>query len=119
MLMTGRTAIAAAGQNNNFFAGTQIEFLPGDGIIEIGLYGGDIAGITTGDLEVDIICGNMSIGLNILPQANGAAGRIPLYPDDYLLSGTCLGADRLIGKVRNLDAANAAVLYWAVKFDEF
>lgn len=113
MIMSGKTALAAGGLNNNFWAGQAFEFIPVLSSAEFGfLIGG--TGIAVGDVEVDVICGGEAIGLNFPPNIGAA---IPKYPDDFTLSGYCAAGDRLIGKVRNLDAANAADLYWTVKID--
>jgi|SRR6267378_8561280 len=119
MLISNRTALAAGASNNNFFAGTFIEFLPGDGVLQFGFVSGDLDGITGGDIEVDIFVGNDVCALNFLPRTTGTAvqNRAPIFPDDFQLSCAAVGGDRLIGKVRNLDAVNAAALYWAVMLD--
>lgn len=117
MIMSGRTALAAGASNNNFFAGAPYEFIPADVVAQFGFTTGDLAGITIADVEVDVICGGEAIALNHLPNALGATPKIPMYPDDFTLTGVCAAGDRLIGKVRNLDGANAAVLYWSVILD--
>ena len=117
MLINGRTALAAGASNNNFFAGTFIEFLPGDGVLQFGFTSGDLAAITTADIEVDIFVGNDVCTLNFNPKPTGTGALPPVFPDDFFLSCAAVGGDRLIGKVRNLDGANAAALYWTVMLD--
>lgn len=119
MLINGRTPLVAGASNNNFFAGTFIEFLPGDGVLQFGFTQGDLDAVTAADIEVDIFVGNDVCALNFNPKPTGTAGilRTPIFPDDFLLSCAAVGGDRLIGKVRNLDAANAAALYWTVMLD--
>jgi hypothetical protein len=117
MIMSGRTALALSSSNNNFFAGSPLEFIPADGVAQFGFTTGDLAAITIADVEVDVICGGEAIALNFNPLALGTTPRTPTYPDDFQLTGVCMQGDRLIGKVRNLDAAAAAALYWAVIFD--
>jgi len=117
VLINGRTALAAGASNNNFFAGTFIEFLPGDGVLQFGFTTGDLAAITVADIEVDIFVGNDVCALNFNPKALGITPQTPVFPDDFQLSCAAVGGDRLIGKVRNLDAANAAALYWTVMLD--
>ncbi len=117
MIQSGRTAIAAAASNNNFWGGTPYEFIPVLCTSQFGFTVGDLAAITIGDVEVDVICGGEAIALNHLPTSLGITPRMPIYPDDFQLSGICAAGDRLIGKVRNLDAANAAVLYWTIILD--
>lgn len=114
MIMTGRTTLAAGASNNNFYSGSPYEFIPALSQTEFGFTTGDLAAITTEDVEVDVICGGEAIVLNGLCRALGTAPRMPIIPEDYQLSGICAAGDRLIGKVRNLDAANAAALYWGV-----
>ena len=118
MLINGRTALAAGGSNNNIFAGYIIEVMPADGFLSFGFTTGDLAGITVADTEVDIICGMEIIANNFMPRALGAAPQAPIIPDDFLLSCPALAGDRIVGKVRNLDAANASALYWTVILDE-
>lgn len=117
MIMQGRTVLAAATSNNNFFAGSPYEFIPVLCTAQFGFTTGDVAGITVGDVEVDVVCGGEAIALQALPKALGAAPQMPTFPDDYHLSGICAAGDRLIGKVRNLDPALAATLYWSVILD--
>lgn len=113
-LMNGRTALAAGATNNNIFAGTIYEIMAEDCILHFGFTTGDLAGITVGDIEVDIICGGDLIANNFMPRALGATPQAPIIPDDFLLSCPALAGDRIVGKVRNLDGANAAALYWTV-----
>lgn len=117
MLMSGRVALAAGASNNNIFAGTYFEILPEDGILQFGFTTGDLAAITVADIELDVLCGQNAIAQNFNPRALGTAPQMPTFPDDFLLSCPALAGDRIIGKVRNLDAANAAALYWSVMFD--
>jgi len=56
------------------------------------------------------------IANNFNPLALGTAFRQPAYPADFQLSCPAVEGDRIIGKVRNLDPAAAAALYWAVMF---
>lgn len=113
MIMVGKTALAAGASNNNFWSGQAFEFIPVLSSAEFGFLTGGTS-IVVGDVEVDVICGGEAIGLNILANIGAT---IPKYPDDFILSGYCAAGDRLIGKVRNLDASNAADLYWSVKID--
>lgn len=118
MLVNGRTALAAGGSNNNFFAGSAIEYMPADGFLSFGFTTGDLAAITISDTEVDIICGMELIATNFMPRALGVTPGVPELDKDFLLSCPALAGDRIIGKVRNLDAANASALYWTVIHDE-
>jgi hypothetical protein len=117
VIQQGRTSVPAGTSNNNFWSGTPYEFIPVLSTIQFGFTTGDLAAITIGDIEVDVICGGEAIALNTLPTALGVTPRMPIYPDDFQLSGICAAGDRLIGKVRNLDAANAAFLYWSIILD--
>lgn len=114
MKQSGRTALAAGASNNNVIAGFPFEFVPVMAQAHFGFYGGDLAGITTGDIEVDVIAGGETLALNDLPTALGAVGRMPVMPDDFHLTALLAAGDRLIIRARNLDGANAAVLYWTV-----
>lgn len=117
MIMQGRTTLAASSANNNFFQGSPYEFIPVLCTAQFGFTTGDVAGITVGDVEVDVICGGEAIALQALPRSNGGAPQMPIFPDDYHLSGICAAGDRLIGKVRNLDTGLSASLYWSVILD--
>lgn len=117
-MISNRVALAAAGVNNNFFAGEIIEVMPSDGILTFGFTTGDLAAITFSDIEIDLICGGEVIANNFHPRALGVTPQAPTNPDDFLLRCPALAGDRIVGKVRNLDAANAAALYYTVIFDE-
>lgn len=116
MLISGITQVAAASANNNIFQGTYIEVLPADGVLEFGFTSGDVAGITAEDVELDILCGMELIANNFQPLALGVSFRAPAYPGDFQLSCPAVEGDRIIGKVRNLDAAAILRLHWAVMF---
>lgn len=117
-LISGRTALASSGVNNNFFSGSYIEILPTDAHLQFGFTSGDLAAITVADIEIDVLCGTDQIAKQFNPRALGVAPQAPIYPDDFLLSCEAIAGDRIIGTVRNLDAANAAALYWAVIVEE-
>lgn len=113
MQMIGKTTIAAGSANNNIWSGQAFEFIPALSAAAFGFIAGG-TGIAVGDVEIDVICGGEAIGLNFLCNIGGT---IPKYPDDVTLEGFCAPGDRLIGKIRNADAANAADVYWLVKID--
>ena len=112
MLISGRDNLAAGGVNNNIFAGTYIEFMPSDGILQFGMTT-DEAAATFDTQQIDILCGTMIIANNYNPPATGAN---PVYPDHYVLSCPAPAGERIIGKHRNT-AAGAKNLFWTVMFD--
>ena len=112
MLISGRTNVLAGGNNPNIFAGTYIEFMPDDGILQFGMTS-DEAAVSFDNISVDILCGTMIIANNYNPPATAAN---PVYPDHYVLSCPAPAGERIIGKVRNA-AGVAKNLFWTVMFD--
>lgn len=113
MKQSGRTQIPATGVVANILAGFPFEFVPVLCQAQFGFYGGDAAGVTTGDIAVDVIAGGEALVIDDIVTALGAVGRMPVYPDDFHLTALLAAGDRLIIRARNADAA-AAFLYWSV-----
>src|SRR5262245_3305839 len=110
-VMTGKTNFGANGFSDNIYAGRQFEFASSDGRYRFG-FSMDTGSI--GDLEIDLFCAGDTMGDRITP---GPTNRIPVIPDDVLISGLCTKNDRIVGRARN-SAAAVRNLFWAVWFDE-
>jgi len=114
MLISGRVSQATGTQTDNIFAGTYIEFMPADGILQFGMTT-DQPLATADNAKVDILCGTELIASSYSPRTTGAAS-MPVYPDDFRLSCGAPAGVRIIGKHRNLGGATQ-VLFWEVMFD--
>jgi len=112
MVISGRTNIAAGGLNANFFSGTYIEFMPGDGVLQFG-FTTDLTAPTFDDIKLDVLCGTELIASSFNPPATAAN---PIYPDAFTLSCGAPAGVRIIGKATNANAA-AKNLFWSVMFD--
>ncbi|MCS6946953.1 MAG: hypothetical protein NZM12_04995 [Steroidobacteraceae bacterium] len=97
-------SVPANSVNDNLLAGNQYEFLPYDASIEFGLVGDTNAA----DLRVDVYSGQ-----DVLLE-NGtisAANRVPVYPDDFLLTDVAAAGERIKVRVRNTAAAARTVFF--------
>lgn len=112
MLISNRVNLAAGGQNDNIFAGSYIEFMPNDGILQFGLTS-DLAAANSDDMVLDVLCGTDLIASSFNPPASAAP---PIYPDHFLLSCPAPAGVRIIAKARNKNAA-AKNLWWVVMLD--
>ena len=112
MLISNRTNIGAGGQNDNLFAGSYIEFMPNDGILQFGFTSSE-AFATADNISVDVLCGTDLIASGFNPRATTSQ---PIYPDGFLLSCPAPAGERIIAKARN-KAIAAKDVYWTVMFD--
>jgi hypothetical protein len=106
MLMTGVTSIAAGATNNNVLSGLAYEFAPFNARINFGLVG-DAAG----ELRATV-----TTGTNVIMQESSLsrAARVPIKPDDFLLSDVVRKGERITVQSRNT-GAGANNLFWAVE----
>lgn len=117
MYMQKLTVVAAATTNNNLYAGTYLENMPSAGLLNFAFSGGGV-GITSDEVEIQVICGGETLVLEWNPTVSGAAEPTPIKnPDDFTLSCPALPGDRIIAVVRNKDGAVALRLLWAVSFE--
>ena len=117
MQISGRTPLAIGGSNDNIFAGTYIEFMPDDGILQFG-FTSDCGAAAFDEFKLDVLCGTELIASAFNPRSTGAAGTAitPVYPDDFTLSCGAPAGVRIIGKIKSSSAA-ARNLFWVVMFD--
>lgn len=102
----GQTSIAASSINNNVLAGSAYEYLPFHSYVEFGLV--DDA---SSFLRVTVRAGSDTL----MEEAQvSPAARVPIYPDDFLVTDNVMAGQRLIVAARNTDAA-AHTLRWVLK----
>lgn len=106
-LIQNSVSVAAASQVDNVLSGSQFEFMPYHGKVEFGL-SGDANGAS---LRVDVYSGQ-DVLLEAAPMSS--QNRIPVYPDDFLLTDVAAAGERLKIRVRNLNAA-AVTLFFGVR----
>lgn len=107
-LVQDQVSIAAASVNDNVITGSQFEFLPYNALLEFGLVGDANAA----DLRVDVYTGQDTITEALVPSAQN---RVPVYPDDYTLQDVAAAGERVKIRVRNLNAAAARTLFFAMR----
>lgn len=107
-VIQGSVSVAASSVNDNILAESQFEFLPYNAAIEFGL-NGDANG---DDLRVDVYSGQ-DVLMENAPMSTQA--RIPVYPDDFQLTDVAAAGERLKVRVRNVDAAAARSIFFAVR----
>lgn len=104
----GSVSVALSSVNDNVLAGSQFEFLPYNASLEFGL-NGDANG---GDLRVDVYSGS-DVLLENAPMS--IINRIPLYPDDFILTDVAAAGERIKIRCRNTSAAAARTLFFSVR----
>ena len=106
MQVINKVAIAAGAAVANLLAGSAFEFVASDALVEIAILGsvtGLLASVSSGN---DILLENDSyVGVVT------AAGRLPVYPDDYAIVDEALAGDRLRLAVRNPSAGAIDCVY--------
>jgi len=113
VIISNRTNLAAGGSNDNIFAGSYIEFMPNDGILQFG-FTDDQPVATSDNVQLDVLCGTELIASSFNPR--GPGGGPPVYPDDFILSCPAPAGERIIGKARNKDAS-ARNIWWSIMLD--
>lgn len=100
-------SIPANSVNDNVIAGSQFEFLPYNAALRFALNGsatGLVADVYSGQ---DVLAEQMSVN---------TLNRVPINPDDFLLTDVAAGGERIKLRVRNL-SAGALTLFYAVIVD--
>ena len=101
-----RVTIAAAGAVN-ILDGSAFETLEENSMIQIALIEQGNA-----DLRATIYLGGELLAEeSFISQAN----RVPIIPDDIQFEGVGLAGERLVIRIRNIDAVNASTLDYAVR----
>lgn len=106
-LIQQQISIAANAVNDNVIQGSQFEFLPYDAALRFALNGsatGLVADVYSGQ---DVLAEQM--GVNTL-------NRVPINPDDFLLSDVAAGGERIKLRVRNT-TGGALTLFFAMIID--
>lgn len=106
-LIQQQATIAASSVNDNVIAGSQFEFLPYDSALRFALNGsatGLVADVYSGQ---DVLAEQM--GVNTL-------NRVPINPDDFLLTDVAAAGERIKIRVRNT-TAGALTLFFALIVD--
>lgn len=103
--ITDRRSVAANAVVANVLTGSQFEFMPFDGAVEFGL----VAAATGMNASV-------TSGTDVLQQDQevSAQNRLPIYPDDFLLTDVAAAGERLVVALRNTTGA-AIVAFTVVK----
>ncbi len=107
-LIQDQVSVPLSGVVDNVFTGSQFEFLPFDAFLEFGIVGDANAA----DLRIDAYSGQDVLAENIQPSAQN---RVPVYPDDFPLNDAAAGGERIKLRVRNVNAAAARTLFFALK----
>jgi hypothetical protein len=105
MLIQGTLAIAAGATLENAFAGSQYEYLPFNANLDLAVNGsaaGLLADVYTGS---DVLAERMAVN---------AANRFPVFPDDFPLSDTALGGERVKLRIIN-PTGGALTAFWALR----
>jgi len=106
-LIQQQITIAANAVNDNVIAGSQFEFLPYNAALRFAMNGsatGLVADVYSGQ---DVLAEQMQIN---------TLNRVPINPDDFLLSDVAGAGERIKLRVRNT-TAGALTLFFAVMVD--
>jgi len=94
-LLQRTDSIAANGFNSNVWSGTQFEFAPYNGLLELG-----VLGSATG-LQVTFATGADTQAIDQAISVVRAANQYPLYPDDYVFTDVIGVGQRIVEAIRN------------------
>lgn len=100
-------SIAANAVNDNLLAGSQFEFLPYNASLRFALNGS-----ATG-LVADVYSGQDVLAEQMLVNT---LNRVPINPDDFLLTDVARGGERIKMRVRNL-TGGALTIFFALIID--
>lgn len=106
-LIQQQITIAANAVNDNVIAGSQFEFLPYNAALRFAMNGsatGLVADVYSGQ---DVLAEQMQIN---------TLNRVPINPDDFLLSDVAGAGERIKLRVRNT-TAGALTMFFAVMVD--
>ncbi len=95
-VITDRRSVAANASVANVLSGSQYEFLPFDAVVEFGLVASAVGMNATVTSGTDILQQDQEIS---------AANRLPIYPDDFVLTDVAAAGERLVVGLRNTTAA--------------
>lgn len=95
-VITDRRSVAANATVANVLSGSQYEFLPFDAVVEFGLVASAVGMNATVTSGTDILQQDQEIS---------AANRLPIYPDDFVLTDVAAAGERLVVGLRNTTGA--------------
>jgi len=101
-------SIPAASIVDNLVTGSQFEFLPFDASLEFGI-NGDAGGA---DLRIDAYSGQDTLAENMTANS---ANRMPIFPDDYVLTDVAAAGERIKVRIRNTNATLARTVFFALR----
>jgi len=107
-LIQNQISVPSAGQIDNLLLGSQFEYLPFNATLRFGLNGsaaGLIADVYSGQ---DVLAESMALN---------SLNRVPVNPDDFLLSDVAAGGERVKVRVRN-PTGGALTVFYAVMIDQ-
>lgn len=107
-VIQGSVSVALSSVNDNILAGSQFEFLPYNAALEFGL-NGDANGA---DLRVDAYSGQDVLCEQLQPSS---LNRVPVYPDDFILTDVAARGERIKVRVRNTSAAAARTIFFSIR----
>lgn len=103
-VISGSVAVAAGAVNDNLLQGSQYEFLPYDASLEFGL----VADAAGAGMRLDVYSGQ-----DVLME-NGSvsvANRVPVYPDDFILTDVAQAGERIKIRARNTGGGSSTINY--------
>ncbi len=106
-LIQAQVSVAANAVNDNVLTGSQFEFLPYNAALRFALNGsatGLVADVYSGQ---DVLAEQMGVN---------ALNRVPINPDDFLLTDVAGGGERIKVRVRN-STGGALTLFYALIID--
>ncbi len=106
-LIQAQVSLAANTVNDNVLTGSQFEFLPYNAALRFALNGsatGLVADVYSGQ---DVLAEQMGVN---------ALNRVPINPDDFLLTDVAGGGERIKVRVRNT-TGGALTLFYALIID--
>lgn len=103
-VIQGFVDVLSAQVADNILSGSQYEYLPWPALLEFGL-NGDVNGI---DLRIDAYSGSDVLAENVVPSSQA---RIPIYPDDFLLTDVASAGERIKVRVRNVGLATRRLFF--------
>ena len=106
-LIQSSVSIPASSVNDNLIAGSQFEFLPYNAALRFALNGsatGLVADVYSGQ---DVLAEQMAVN---------TLNRVPINPDDFLLTDVAAGGERIKIRCRNT-TAGALTIFFALIVD--
>lgn len=106
-LIQAQVSIPASSVNDNVIAGSQFEFLPYNAALRFALNGSAIGLVADVYSGQDVLAEQMAVN---------TLNRVPINPDDFLLTDVAAGGERIKMRVRNT-TGGALTLFYALIID--